>query len=123
MAIFVLFIVCTHTNCLQVLSFSHSLTTRTFAAALFDLLMEMVRSSRGDKPYCDLDSVASACLLSLVIAVGDTGKMLQALTTMLIQDHERVMMPVSHSPPFLCQSVIPCIGLCHANISVCIFLI
>ena len=73
----------------------------THTAALFDLLMEMVRSSRGDKSYCDLDSAASACLLSLVIAMGDTGKMLQALTTMLTQDHERVMMPVSrHSPPF-----------------------
>ncbi|KAL5460457.1 hypothetical protein EMCRGX_G033908 [Ephydatia muelleri] len=67
---------------------------KEITTALFDLLMEMVRSSRGDKSYCDLDSAASACLLSLVIAMGDTGKMLQALTTMLTQDHERVMMPI-----------------------------
>ena len=57
--------------------------------------MEMVRFTRGNKPYGDIDSVASACLLSLVIALGDTGKMLQALTTMLTQDQEMVTMPVS----------------------------
>ena len=54
--------------------------------ALFDLLMQMVvePSPAGSGPLsAELSNVASACLLSLVVALGDTGKMLGALAAML----------------------------------------
>ena len=54
--------------------------------ALFQLLMQMVTepgSFSGDPLSMELSSVASACLFSLVIALGDTGKMLSALAAML----------------------------------------
>lgn len=47
--------------------------------------MEMVTEpfSPEDSVAMELSSIASACLLSLVVAMGDTGKMLSALTAML----------------------------------------
>lgn len=47
--------------------------------------MEMVKEpfSPEDPIAVELSSVASACLLSLVVALGDTGKMLSALAAML----------------------------------------
>ena len=53
--------------------------------ALFQMLMEMVTEpfSPEDSVAMELSSVASACLLSLVVALGDTGKMLAALAAML----------------------------------------
>lgn len=47
--------------------------------------MDMVREpvSPEDSIASQLSSVASACLLSLVVAMGDTGKMLSALAAML----------------------------------------
>ncbi len=53
--------------------------------ALFQLLMEMVTEPipPEDPVAMQLSSVASACLLSLVVALGDTGKMLAALAAML----------------------------------------
>ena len=54
--------------------------------ALYELLMEMVMESVSPKDgvAMQLSSIASACLLSLVVALGDTGKMLSALAAMLI---------------------------------------
>ena len=53
--------------------------------ALFQLLMEMVTEPFSPEATVamELSSVASACLLSLVVALGDTGKMLSALAAML----------------------------------------
>lgn len=47
--------------------------------------MEMVTEpfSQEDPVAVELSSVASTCLLSLVVALGDTGKMLSALAAML----------------------------------------
>ena len=47
--------------------------------------MEMVTEpfSPENPVAMELSSVASACLLSLVVALGDTGKMLAALAAML----------------------------------------
>ena len=47
--------------------------------------MQMVTEAVApdDQTSLELSSVASACLFSLVVALGDTGKMLAALTTML----------------------------------------
>lgn len=53
--------------------------------ALFQLLMEMVMEpfSPEDPVAMQLSSLASVCLLSLVVSLGDTGKMLSALSAML----------------------------------------
>ena len=45
------------------------------------MVAETVRSE--NQLVMELSSVASACLLSLVVALGDTSKMLSALTAML----------------------------------------
>ena len=47
--------------------------------------MQMVTEvvAPGDQISLELSSVASACLFSLVVALGDTGQMLAALTAML----------------------------------------
>ena len=47
--------------------------------------MDMVTESFSpeDRVGIELSSQASACLLSLVVALGDTGKMLAALAAML----------------------------------------
>ena len=52
---------------------------------LFELLMQMVAEMvrPENQLVTELSSVASACLLSLVVALGDTSKMLSALTAML----------------------------------------
>ena len=52
---------------------------------LFELLMQMVAETvrPENQLVTELSSVASACLLSLVVALGDTSKMLAALTAML----------------------------------------
>lgn len=52
---------------------------------LFELLMQMVAETvrPENQLVTELSSVASACLLSLVVALGDTSKMLSALTAML----------------------------------------
>ena len=54
---------------------------RIVTDSLFELLMAMVTES-APADY-QLSSVASACLLSLVIALGDTGKMLSAIAALL----------------------------------------
>ena len=52
--------------------------------ALFDLLMQMVTEPLSDDQLAkELSSVASACLFSLVISLGDTGKMLSSLAAMM----------------------------------------
>lgn len=57
----------------------------TCIGSLFELLMEMVSEPVSpDSPVSGkLSSVASACLLSLVVALGDTGKILSALAAIL----------------------------------------
>lgn len=40
-------------------------------------------SSSNNQVAVELSSMASACLLSLVVALGDTGKMLSAVAAML----------------------------------------
>lgn len=64
--------------------------------ALFELLMEMVSEpfSVENSLATQLCSVASACLISLVVALGDTGKMLSAIAAMLT------------SPPALCDATV-----------------
>ena len=61
--------------------------------ALFELLMEMVSELTPSEHQLvsQLSSVASACLLSLVIALGDTGKMLSAVAALLTatETHEQ----------------------------------
>ncbi len=55
-----------------------------FSDALFELLLEMVSNSTSkDSLSAQLSSVASACLLSLVVALGDTGKMLSSVAAFL----------------------------------------
>ena len=63
------------------LSLSHTL----ILDGLFELLMQMVAETvrPENQLVMELSSVASACLLSLVVALGDTSKMLSALTAML----------------------------------------
>ena len=63
------------------LSISHTL----ILDGLFELLMQMVAETvrPENQLVMELSSVASACLLSLVVALGDTSKMLSALTAML----------------------------------------
>ena len=57
----------------------------TLLDGLFELLMQMVAETvrPENQLVTELSSVASACLLSLVVALGDTSKMLAALTAML----------------------------------------
>ncbi|KAG8179148.1 hypothetical protein JTE90_015337 [Oedothorax gibbosus] len=56
--------------------------------ALFDLLLEISSSSTSDQAQStfssNLTSFACACLLSLVVARGDTGKLLSAASAMLM---------------------------------------
>jgi len=57
--------------------------------SLFELLMEMVQatSETGGVLSVQLSSVVSQCLVCLVVALGDTGKMLAALAAMLTTSH------------------------------------
>ena len=66
-------------------SLSHSHTHSHIVDGLFELLMQMVAETvhPENQLVMELSSVASACLLSLVVALGDTSKMLSALTAML----------------------------------------
>uniref|UniRef100_T1JCF5 RCR-type E3 ubiquitin transferase n=1 Tax=Strigamia maritima TaxID=126957 RepID=T1JCF5_STRMM len=52
--------------------------------SLFDLLMFLVTSRGADVSECELTSLACACLLSLVVARGDTGKLLSAVCAVLM---------------------------------------
>ena len=56
--------------------------------ALYELLSQMVSEESGghdgDTVSSQLSSVACACLLSLVVGLGDTSKMLSAISMMLI---------------------------------------
>lgn len=58
------------------------------ADALYELLSQMVSEESGghdgDTVSSQLSSVACACLLSLVVGLGDTSKMLSAISMMLI---------------------------------------
>ena len=58
------------------------------ADALYELLSQMVSEESGgrdgDPVSSQLSSVACACLLSLVVGLGDTSKMLSAISMMLI---------------------------------------
>ena len=57
-----------------------------YLAALFDLLMKIVTDTtmENSKVAKDLSCMASSCLLSLVIALGETSKMLAAVASLLI---------------------------------------
>ncbi len=63
----------------------HQVYTFLSPDALFQLLLDMVSDSTlsQDAQALQLSSIASACLLSLVIALGDTGKMLSAVAALL----------------------------------------
>ncbi len=57
-----------------------------FVDSLFELLLEMVQVSGENKKDSlseQLSSVVCRCLISLVVSLGDTGKMLAALAAML----------------------------------------
>ena len=79
-------------------SFSSSLCCYSSPVALFKLLVDMVtRSTIGDEEEAlarQLSSVASACLLSLVVALGDTEMMLEACATLLCVDPALSSTPV-----------------------------
>ncbi|CAI8051400.1 E3 ubiquitin-protein ligase MYCBP2 [Geodia barretti] len=57
--------------------------------ALFELLMKMVVEPvpPDNELAADLSSVACGCLLSLVVALGDTGKMLTAVSSLITAPH------------------------------------
>ena len=58
-----------------------------FVAALFDLLVKMVSqpvTTADLKLSAELISLASSCLLSLVVALGETDKLLSAIAALLI---------------------------------------
>jgi len=59
-----------------------------FADPLYELLSQMVSEESGDwggdSVSSQLSSIACACLLSLVVGLGDTSKMLSAIAMMLI---------------------------------------
>ena len=62
--------------------------TCIYTDALYELLSQMVSEESGgrdgDPVSSQLSSVACACLLSLVVGLGDTSKMLSAISMMLI---------------------------------------
>ena len=62
--------------------------TCIYTDALYELLSQMVSEELGgsdsDPVSSRLSSVACACLLSLVVGLGDTSKILSAISTMLI---------------------------------------
>ena len=61
-----------------------------FSGALFDLLVKMVSEpvEGNTKVTSELVSLASSCLLSLVVALGETDKLLAAISALLlVQDH------------------------------------
>ena len=62
------------------------LCTFNFTAALFELLMKMVSqyNLEDSKVTMELSSMASSCLLSLVIALGETDKLLCAISALLV---------------------------------------
>ena len=81
-------------------------------------------SSSDSQLALDLSSVASACLLSLVVALGDTGKMLSAVSAMLTSPTSLsegnvqvwVCMYVFVCGVFVCVYVCLCVCMC-----VCVF--
>jgi len=60
----------------------------SFTDPLYELLSQMVSEESGgrsgDSVSSQLSSIACACLLSLVVGLGDTSKMLSAIAMMLI---------------------------------------
>ena len=65
-------------------------TLFSLSDSLFELLMEMIHqgsSEARDELSGQLSSVVSQCLVSLVVALGDTGKILAALAAMLTASH------------------------------------
>ena len=70
---------------MQMHTHTHKHTHARTPDSLFELLMQMVSEPvpSDNQLAVDLSSVASACLLSLVVALGDTGKMLSAVAAML----------------------------------------
>ena len=77
-------------------------------------------SSSDSQLALDLSSVASACLLSLVVALGDTGKMLSAVSAMLTSPTSLsegnvqvwVCMYVFVCGVFVCVYVCLCVCMC-----------
>lgn len=53
-------------------------------AALFQLLMKILSSTEGTPVADRLSSLASSCLVSLVLALGQTSKILAAIAALLI---------------------------------------
>jgi hypothetical protein len=82
----------------------------SLSGALFQLLMDMVTEqfSPEDPIGVQLSSIASACLLSLVVALGDTGKMLSALAAMLTAPSSLSEAQVKVKPHFLYCEVSTC---------------
>ncbi len=68
-------------HCVLFLSHTHLFNLDGLFELLMQMVAEMVRPE--NQLVMELSSVASACLLSLVVALGDTSKMLSALTAML----------------------------------------
>ena len=75
--------------------------------------MEMVAETirPENQLVMEMSSVASACLLSLVVALGDTSKMLSALTTMLTAPGDLTVQVVG--------SVCVCVYVCVCVLCVC----
>ena len=66
--------------------------TFIYTDALYELLSQMVSEESGgrdsDPVSSQLSSVACACLFSLVVGLGDTSKMLSAISMMLIRSSQ-----------------------------------
>ena len=62
--------------------------TCIYTDALYELLSQMISEESGghdsDPVSSQLSSIAHACLLSLVVGLGDTSKILSAISMMLI---------------------------------------
>ena len=89
--------------------------TFNFTAALFELLMKMVSqyNLEDSKVAKELSSMASSCLLSLVIALGETDKLLCAISALLVVPPE-----VSQGMVKVCVYMITCV--LHVLYIVCI---
>lgn len=71
------------------LNFDKKMTT-IFIDPLYELLLEMATGDYDNGTY-DFKAVSCSCLISLVIVRGDTGKIMNTLTTL-------IMCPLNASP-------------------------
>lgn len=71
------------------LNFDKKITT-IFIDPLYELLLEMATGDYDNGTY-DFKAVSCSCLISLVIVRGDTGKIMNTLTTL-------IMCPLNASP-------------------------